>query len=102
MQNKIRHHYVPVGLSKNFCLEEKRLYLYDVQEATIVPSTPKDVFLQKNLHSVVTDDGSVDHNMVEDEFMHLEGNGLKATNEILAGGEFTYERKDWAAVLLFQ
>lgn len=83
-------------------MEEKRLYLYDVQEATIVPSTPKDVFLQKNLHSVVTDDGSVDHNMVEDEFMHLEGNGLKATNEILAGGEFTYERKDWAAVLLFQ
>lgn len=100
MQNKIRHHYVPVGLSKNFCLEEKRLYLYDVQESKIVPSTPKDVFLQRNLHSVITNDGTVDHNMIEDEFMQLEGNGLKAINEILAGGDFTDERKDWAAVLL--
>ena len=99
-QNKIRHHYVPVGLSKNFCLEEKRLYLYDTQESTIIPSTPKDAFLQKNLHSIVTNDGSFDHNMMEDEFMVFESNGLKAINEILSGHELTYERKDYLAAFM--
>jgi len=99
-QNKIRHHYVPVGLSKNFCLEEKRLYLYDIQESKMLSSAPRDVFLQKNLHSIVTNDGSVDHNMVEDEFMCLEGNSLKVVNEILSGAEMTDERKDWLAVLV--
>lgn len=99
-KKKKRHHYVPVGLSKNFCLEEKRLYLYDIQESKIVPSSPKDVFLQKNLHTVITDDGNVDHNLVEDEFMRFETSGLQAANEILSGGELTFERKDWLAVLI--
>ena len=77
MVNKIRHHYVPVGLSKNFCLEDKRLYLYDLLNKQITPSAPKDAFLKKKLHSIVGDTGKVDHNLIEDEFMQIESIGIK-------------------------
>ncbi len=96
---KRRHHYVPSGLSRNFCIEPKRLYLYDVQEQSIAPTSPKDVFRIKDLHSIVKDDGSIDHNMIEDEMMHFEGKGCKAISQIISGSEFTSECKGWIACL---
>ena len=94
---KRRHHYVPSGLSRNFCLEPKRLYLYDTKEGVISPTSPKDVFRIKDLHSIVKDDGSIDHNMVEDEMMKFESKGCKAIGEILDGKELTDERKGWVS-----
>lgn len=94
MADKIRHHYVPVGLSKNFCIEEKRLYLYDLLEQKIMPSAPKDAFLKKKLHSVVDDSGAVDHNLIEDEFMKIESIGLKALKEVIQGRELDDDAKD--------
>ncbi|MCB9973112.1 MAG: DUF4238 domain-containing protein [Rhodospirillales bacterium] len=70
---KTRHHYVPSGLSKNFCVEEKRFYYYDIEQNTINPSSPKDAFRIKKFHSIVKDDGTEDHNLVEDIFMEHEG-----------------------------
>lgn len=94
MADKIRHHYVPVGLSKNFCAEEKRLYLYDLLEQKIMPSSPKDAFLRKKLHSVVGDSGEVDHNLIEDEFMQIESIGLKAIKETIQGKGLDNNAKD--------
>lgn len=94
MVNKIRHHYVPVGLSKNFCLEEKRLYLYDLLNKQITPSAPKDAFLMKKLHSIVSDTGEVDHNLIEDEFMKIESIGIKAIRESIRSMELDDNAKD--------
>ncbi|PCI52975.1 MAG: hypothetical protein COB36_14040 [Alphaproteobacteria bacterium] len=100
MSKKIRHHYVPVGLSKFFCLETKRLYLYDLHDGTIKPSSPKDVFLKKKLHSVTKDDGSIDHNFIEDEFMQIESKGLKAVKSIIEECQIHTELKSATAKLL--
>lgn len=100
LQNKIRHHYVPIGLSKNFCLEEKRLYLYDILDKKIIPSSPKDAFLQKNLHTLVKEGGELDHNLVENEFMEIEGHGAKAINEIIHGEIISGNRKSHLATLV--
>ena len=94
---KRRHHYVPSGLSRNFCLEPKRLYLYNTKEGVISPTSPKDVFRIKDLHSIVQDDGSIDHNAVEDEMMNFESKGCKAIAEILDRKNLTDERKGWIA-----
>lgn len=103
--NKRRHHYVPSGLCRNFCLDPKRLYLYDMNECVISPTSPKDVFRIKDFHSIIKDDGSTDHNMVEDEIMKYESAGCKAISNIIKGEELTDDNKEsiaslWALQLL--
>ncbi len=96
-KNKRRHHYVPSGLSSNFCLEPKQFYLYDTKGERISQASPKDVFRIKDLHSIVKDDGSIDHNVMEDEMMHFETNGCKAINHIINGEKISDEDKSWIA-----
>lgn len=96
---KRRHHYVPSGLSLNFCLGSKRLYLYDTKEVIIAPTSPKDVFRIKDFHSIVKGDGSIDHNMIEDQMMKFEASGCKAIGQIIEGKELTDNRKGWIACL---
>ena len=99
-QNKIRHHYVPAGLSKNFCSDGRRLYLYDLHEQKIIASSPKDAFVEKNLHSLVKEGGEVDHNLVEDSFMEIEGNGLNAIRKIIENGKIFADDIDWMATFV--
>ena len=60
-------------------------------------ASPKDVFRIKDLHSIVKDDGSIDHNVMEDEMMHFETNGCKAINHIINGEKISDEDKSWIA-----
>jgi len=78
MPKKHRHHYIPAGLSRNFCLNEKVLYLYDVYEGNVVRSSPRDVFVKTEFHTVVSSEGEKDHNTIEDSLMALENIGIPA------------------------
>ncbi|MCB1784532.1 MAG: DUF4238 domain-containing protein [Alphaproteobacteria bacterium] len=95
MSKKLRHHYVPSGLTRNFCIEEKRVYYYDVKEKTIKPSSPGDAFRIKKLHSIVKEGGEVDHNSVEDWLMQFEGNGCATIKKLLAGNEISQDEREW-------
>ena len=99
MNKKLRHHYVPSGLSRNFCLDGKRLYYYDLQEKKIEPSSPGDAFRRKKFHSVVKDDGSTDHNVVEDYLMEFEGHGSRNIKKLIYGEHITQEERQWIASL---
>lgn len=94
MSKKLRHHYVPSGLTRNFCIEEKRVYYYDVKEKTIKPSSPGDAFRIKKLHSIVKEGGEVDHNSVEDWLMQFEGNGCATIKKLLAGNEISQDERE--------
>ena len=93
MSRKLRHHYVPSGLTRNFCVEKEPIYYYDIKEDTIRPASPKDVFRIKNLHSIVKEGDEVDHNMVEDWLMSFERDGCVAIKKLLAGKSISQDER---------
>ena len=75
---KIRHHYVPVCLTKRFCLQNKTLFLYDLKKNNILKSDPRNSFVESCYHSVQKDEGGMDHNKIENLLMPFEGSGIRA------------------------
>jgi hypothetical protein len=96
---KRRHHYVPVGIIKRFSLEGKNPVLYDVKTNLFSSVSPKNCMLVNDYHSVVLEDGRVDHNLIEDQFMVTETLGLKALRNFIDTKHLNSENKMYIADL---
>lgn len=88
---KRRHHYVPKGLSKKFCLFDNCLFLYDLDEERICQSSPKKSFVINNFHSIYKENNIADHETIENMLMHIEANGIKAISNIIANNRINNE-----------
>ena len=94
-QKKIRHHYVPVCLSKKFCLKDKTLFLYDLKNQKIIKSDPKNAFVENCYHTLEDEVGLKDHNKIENLLMSIEGSGSQAIrNYIKSKGEIDQKTKE--------
>ena len=94
---KKRHHYIPQFLSKRFCFEDSSFFLYDSQKSSILKTSPKNAFIIKNYHSVLTDEGNWEHNKVEDMFMQFESKASKVISKIIGESSISLddEDRDW-------
>lgn len=85
MGKKLKHHFVPAGVLKNFCAKEKTLYLYDNQQQRISRSSPRDAMMKKKGHSISRDGETEDHDFVEDILQQVEGPGINGIDNLLSG-----------------
>ncbi len=97
MSKKLRHHYVPAGLVRNFCQEGESVYYYDREQKRISYASPSDVFRIKKLHTVIDDNGTEDHNIVENVLMKFEEKGIGIIRKIIEGALPTGEDREWLA-----
>lgn len=81
--DKRSHHFVPASLNTHFCLKGKTLYQYDISTGKIAKSSPRDIFVRKDLHSVLTAETTMDHNQVEALLNDIEGPGVTAVRKLL-------------------
>jgi len=103
MNKKRRHHFIPAGLSKNFCKENNILYLYDVLEEKVAQASPRDVFVIKDFHTVVLKEGGKDHNTLEDLLMDLENEGIPSIRKFIENGSIEDDdRRRIAAIWAIQ
>lgn len=102
MSKKRRHHYVPVGLTQGFCpdADPNALFLYDAAEGRIIPSSPKDVFVKRDLHKIDLGEGKADFNTIEDMLSEFESNGVAAIRSYLEHGSLDPEARAQMACFL--
>lgn len=88
IMEKKRHHYVPSGLTKRFCDpdDSDRIYYYDALYDRIYPSAPRDAFVERDLHTIIRNDGTRDRNSVEDLLAKFESNGIDGLRSLIDNG----------------
>ncbi len=55
---------------------------------------PKDAFVVRDYHKLLLDDGSVDHNSLEDWFCEIEAEGIEAARTFVSAGKIDRTKKD--------
>lgn len=71
--NTRRHHYIPKNILWRFCDEADRLFLLIKAFRRIVETTPLNAFHERDLNSLILDDGSLDDSL-EKEFAKVDAN----------------------------
>ena len=82
MNNPKRHHYIPQMLLRRFADDSGKLYWYNKNEGTVKYSSPKNVFLEKNLYSLNRLDGENSKYEIERQLALLEGDISDLLDEI--------------------
>ncbi len=80
--NPKRHHYIPKILLNNFLDDKNRLWVYDKEKGKLYPSTPKNIFVQKNLYRILNFDGDYSYE-AEEELSRIESRAAPVIRRII-------------------